>query len=98
MGYYYDKIKNEITDMKDVVVFKSIEDAFIYIDRSIAYSIIDLTLGNKDIDLYKIRKKFSQMELSIIKDFIKKVPSTISSAFKNIANIDFVINKKMYLS
>ena len=30
----YDKIKNEITDMKDVVVFKSIEDAFIYIDSN----------------------------------------------------------------
>ena len=29
-----EKIKNEITDMKDVVVFKSIEDAFIYIDSN----------------------------------------------------------------
>jgi dihydrofolate reductase len=30
----YDKIKNEITDMKDVIVFKSMEDAFIYIDSN----------------------------------------------------------------
>ena len=30
----YDKIKNEITELKDVVVFKSIEDAFIYIDNN----------------------------------------------------------------
>lgn len=30
----YDKIKNEITELKDVVIFKSIEDAFIYIDNN----------------------------------------------------------------
>jgi dihydrofolate reductase len=30
----YDKIKNEIIDMIDVVVFKSIEDAFTYIDNN----------------------------------------------------------------
>ena len=29
----YDKIKNEIIDMKDVYVFKSIEEALIYIDN-----------------------------------------------------------------
>jgi len=29
----YDKIKNEITDMNDVFVFKSIDEALIYIDK-----------------------------------------------------------------
>ena len=64
----YDKIKNEITDMKDVLVFKSIDEALIYIDDDdvIESSFIIGGAQLYNIFLEKYIKKINSIYWSII--------------------------------
>jgi dihydrofolate reductase len=99
----YDKIKNEITDMKDVLVFKSIDEALIYIedDDVIESSFIIGGAQLYNIFLEKYIKKINSIYWSIIYEDNYKCDRFISSdiIYNNFSfNKEDIIIKDKYIS
>jgi dihydrofolate reductase len=99
----YDKIKNEITELKDVFVFKSIEDAFSYIDNDdiIENSFIIGGAQLYNTCLHKYLKYIKSIYWSIIidkkYDCDKFIASNIIYYNFNFNKEDITINEK-YIS